>query len=112
MVDAREFLDYVASHLVENGGYVGSAEIRFERLEEWLKEMEDKQDVTQMKKVILELDLPEAMKLVSVCNDAIMNTEEILDSLYSSYAKEMGKNSIKCIRTIRTKIKSAITERK
>lgn len=42
MVDAREFLDYVASHLVENGGYVGSAEIRFERLKQWLEEMENK----------------------------------------------------------------------
>lgn len=64
-----------------------------------------------MKKVILELDLHEAMKLVSVCNEVIMNTEDTLDGLYNSYAKEMGKQSIKCIKAIRTKIKSAITER-
>lgn len=42
MVDAREFLNYVASHLVENGGNVGSHEIWFERLEQWLEEMENK----------------------------------------------------------------------
>jgi hypothetical protein len=41
MVDAREFLNYVASHLVANGGYVGDHEIHFESLEEWLKEMEN-----------------------------------------------------------------------
>ena len=42
MVDAREFLKHVESHLVQNGGNVGRHEIRFEYLEKWLKEMEDK----------------------------------------------------------------------
>ena len=39
-VDAREFLEYVKTHLVENGGRVARWELRFEYLEEWLKEME------------------------------------------------------------------------
>lgn len=42
MVDARDFLNYVESHLVEKGGNVGRWEIRFEYLEQWLKEMENK----------------------------------------------------------------------
>lgn len=42
MVDAKDFLNYVGSHLVENGGNVGRWEIRFEYLEKWLKEMENK----------------------------------------------------------------------
>lgn len=42
MVDAKDFLDYVRTHLVENGGNVGRWEIRFEYLEKWLKEMENK----------------------------------------------------------------------
>lgn len=41
VVDAREFLNYVGSHLVENGGNVGRWEIRFEYLEKWLKEYEE-----------------------------------------------------------------------
>ena len=41
MVDAKEFLNYIKSHLVENGGNVGSHEIRFDYLEKWLKEMEN-----------------------------------------------------------------------
>ena len=44
MVDAREFLDYVENHLIENGGNVGRWEIKFERLEQWLEEMEHKND--------------------------------------------------------------------
>ena len=40
-VSAREFLEYVKTHLVENGGRVARWELRFEYLEEWLKEMEE-----------------------------------------------------------------------
>ena len=42
-VNANEFLEYVKSHLVENGGHVGRWEIRFEHLKKWLQEMEDKE---------------------------------------------------------------------
>lgn len=42
-VNAREFLEYVKRHLVENGGHIGRWEIRFEYLEEWLREMEAKE---------------------------------------------------------------------
>ena len=38
----NQFLNYVGNHLVENGGNVGSHEIRFESLKKWYKEMEDK----------------------------------------------------------------------
>lgn len=45
MVDAKDFLDYVRTHLVENGGNVGRWEIRFEYLEQWLKEMEEQKQI-------------------------------------------------------------------
>lgn len=44
-VNAREFLNYIKSHLVENGGNVGSHEIKFEYLEKWLKEMEEQRQI-------------------------------------------------------------------
>ena len=47
MIDAREFLNYVESHLVANGGNVGSHEIRFEYLEKWLKEIENKKQMKE-----------------------------------------------------------------
>lgn len=47
MVDAKEFLKYVESHLVENGGNVGRWEIRFEHLEKWLEEMENKDTIKE-----------------------------------------------------------------
>ena len=40
-ITAQEFLDYVASHLVENGGNIGRWEIKFEYLQRWLQEMEE-----------------------------------------------------------------------
>lgn len=47
MVDAREFLNYVKSHLVANGGNVGSHEIHFEYLEEWLEEVEKQNHIKE-----------------------------------------------------------------
>lgn len=65
-----------------------------------------------MKKVILELDVPEAMKLVSVCNSVISAEEEALNYQCSYKVREMTKNSIEVIKMLKAKIKTAIAERK
>lgn len=68
-----------------------------------------------MKKVILELNLPEAMKLVSVCNAAIAVEEAALASMErgDSYKiKLMTEASADVIRMLKAKIKTAIAERK
>ena len=65
-----------------------------------------------MKKVILELDVPEAMKLVAVCNSAIATEEEALNYQCSCKVREMTKSSIEVITMLKAKIKSAIAERK
>lgn len=65
-----------------------------------------------MKKVILELDVPEAIKLVAVCNAAISTEEEALNYQCSPKVREMTKTSIEVIKMLKAKIKSAIKERK
>jgi len=69
-----------------------------------------------MKKVILELNLPEAMKLVSVCNAAIAVEEAALASTLEgedSYKlKLMSEASADTIKMLKAKIKTAIAERK
>lgn len=65
-----------------------------------------------MKKVILELDIPEAMKLVAICNAAILTDEEALNYQCSYKVREMTEKSIEVIKILKAKIKSAIAERK
>ena len=67
-----------------------------------------------MKKVTLELNLPEAMKLVAVCNAAIAVEEAALASreIGESYkVKLMSEASIDVIKMLKAKIKTAIAER-
>lgn len=65
-----------------------------------------------MKKVIIELDVPEAIKLVAICNSAISTEEDSLKYQSSYTVKEMTRTSIACIKMLKAKIKSAIEERK
>ena len=65
-----------------------------------------------MKKVILELDMPEAIKLIAVCNAAISTEEEALSYQCSCKVREMTKISIEVIKMLKAKIKTAIAERK
>ena len=68
-----------------------------------------------MKKVTLELNLPEAMKLVAVCNAAIAVEEAALASMELGEPDKirlMSEASLDVIKMLKAKIKTAIAERK
>lgn len=65
-----------------------------------------------MKIYNLELTAPELVKLVSICNGAIVSEQEILRNLsaYNHKVKTMSENSIEMIWQIKNKVKRAIND--
>lgn len=69
----------------------------------------------EVRKFNLELELPEVVKLISVCNAAIVSEEEVLRNLNSCKTHKLDittntKNSIECIWELKTKLKKLLLE--
>ena len=64
-----------------------------------------------MKTMTIELTTPEAIKLMAVCSATIEREEELLKVSSvnsSSHYREMLRNSIECIKELKSKIRNAV----
>lgn len=69
----------------------------------------------EVRKFNLELELPEVVKLIAICNAAIVSEEETLRNLNSCKTHTLDittntKNSIECIWELKTKLKKLLLE--
>ena len=68
-----------------------------------------------MKTVTIKISVPEAIKLIAVCNQTIESEKDILESLktlnHEPHVRQMIDNSITFITAIKKKIKAALAER-